>query len=161
MNWGGPIYVRLKELQEAQKVFNALEANTDWKIRVEGRYLQVYSEHKDWLHRLSQKISTNEWHEPESILQPNTVTMGESMKGWEYRVTLGRNIPHSFCKWARTNESKLKYGTKFKKSIEKNSAFLTGLYFYVHNEKMLNLATLVLGPAISRIDKIIIEDKNE
>lgn len=157
--WGGVVDIKPHELHQAQKVFTVISKNPN-KIRVEGRYLQLYSEHKDWLYTLAQQIDIYEWWEPEGLLQPNTVVMGESMKGWEYRVTLGRNIPNTFPKWALNNADKLRYGTVFKSVIEQGGTYLSGQYFYVRNEKMLNLATLVLGPSITKIDKIIIEDKN-
>jgi hypothetical protein len=160
MHWGGIINVKPHELHQAQKVFTAISKNPN-KIRVEGRYLQLYSEHKDWLEKLARQIDIYEWWEPEGLLQPNTVIMGESMKGWEYRVRLGRNIPKNFCTWALNNLDKIKIGNVFKEALDKGQPWnLTNLYFYVRNEKMLNLVTLVLGPSIIQIDKIIIEDKN-
>lgn len=160
MYWGGPVSISVQNLHQAQLVFTAISKNPN-KIRVEGRFLQLYSEHKDWLEQLAKQIDVYEWCEPEGLLQPNTVVMGESMTGWEYRITLGRNIPDSFCKWALNNIDKIKCGDKFKKALDDNlTHYLTDLYFYVRNDKMLNLATLVLGSSITQIDKIIIEDKN-
>jgi hypothetical protein len=159
VTWGRVINVSPKELHEAQKVFTAISKNSN-KLRVEGRYLQVYAEHKEWLANLASSIDSHEWWEPKSLLQPNTVIMGESMQSWEYRIRLGNNVPESFCAWALANLDKIKIGHVFKEAIEKRQTWaLTNLYFYVRNEKMLNLVTLVLGPSINQIDKIIIADK--
>ena len=157
--WNRDILVSTQELHEAQKVFNAISKNSS-KVRVEGRGLQIYSEHRDWLYNLAVQINANEWWEPENILQPNTIVMGPSMRGWGYRITLGTHVSDEFSKWALNNLDKLKLGSVFKKNILNSgkSPYLYGMYFYVKNEKMLNLATLVLGRGISRIDKIIIED---
>lgn len=160
MHWGGPLYVTVNDLHDAQKMFRAMAKNPH-KIRVEGRFVQLYAEHKDWIERLSHQIKAYEWWEPEGLLQPNTVVMGETMAGWEYRITIGRNIPNSFGNWALKNIDKIKCGTKFKEALDNNALhWLTGLYFYVRSDKMLNLVSLILGPSIAQIDKIIIEDKN-
>lgn len=160
--WSREVDVSIQELHQAQKVFKALSQQTDYRIRVESRFVGIYSAHKDWLWELSKEIKSGvtEWWEPSKLLQPNIMIAGPGLKGWEYKITLGAKVPKTFNQWAGNNLDKLRIGPVLKKAILENRSYLMGYYFYVKNEKMLNLVTLVLGPGISRIDKIIIEDNN-
>lgn len=160
--WSREVDVKIQELHEAQRVFNALSQQSDYRIRVEGTDVGIYSAHRDWLWELSEQVRSHavEWWEPKSLLQPNTLLAGPGLKGWEYKITLGAKVPREFNTWARNNLDKLRMGPTLKKTITEDKRYLLGYYFYVKNEKMLNLAALVLGAGISRIDKIIVEDNN-
>jgi hypothetical protein len=157
--WNKEVPISHDELDSAQKVLDAISKYPN-RVRVEGRGIQVYSEDRDWLHDLATEIDAQEWWEPEEVLTPDTVIMGKSMRGWEYRITLGYKVPESFVNWAVANIDKIKVGPTFKKMlIHKRSNYFYGMYFYVKSDKVLDLAMLVLGRGIARIDKIIIEDK--
>jgi hypothetical protein len=157
--WRGQVVVPREELFNAQRAYNAL-ANTsaDYQLRIEGTNAVIYADDRDWLYNLGKSINAVEWWEPKSDLIPNTIIMGPKMKGWEYKITLGSKVPEEFLNWVPNNLSKLKVGNTLLESIEKKMSYLDGYYFYVRNEKMLNLVTLVLGRGLRRIDKIIIAD---
>lgn len=161
--WSRSVVVLISELHDAQKVYTYLNKETGYRIRVEGTEVSIYSECRDWLWSLCQSIpnSVTEWWEPTNPLQPNTVILSERLKGWEYRITLGANVPKEFINWAQKNLDKLRMGSVVKFQIKNHkSPYLSGYYFYVRNDKMLSLVSLILGSSIARIDKIIIEDKN-
>lgn len=154
------IVVEPKEVHDAQKVFTSLSNIKDFRLRVEGKDVGIFTLDRQWNINLMNSISSvSEWWEPENSLIPNSIIMGPSMEGWEYRITLGRNVPDAFYRWVKNNYSKIKLGPSIKEGIENNNP-LYGFYFYVQNQKMLNLVTLVLGSSIRRIDKIVIPDKN-
>jgi len=153
-----PVNLSPYELFNAQKIFSALSKNNNFRIRVEQCDLSIFSIERGWLYNLAKTVNANEWWEPTGILEPNTLIMGSAMASWEYKITLGPNVPTSFCKWVIQNKEKIKIGNTFMKSVINESKYLNGYYFYVKNEKMLNLVTLVLGPSIQRVDKIVIED---
>lgn len=157
--WRSQIPVTIEDLDEVQTIYNTLSANTDYKLRVEQQWLAIYSKDKDWLYKLGLIVDAYEWWEPQTELEPNVIIMGPKMKGWEYKITLGRNIPTEFYTWALNNLDKLKVGNRLIKYF-KNQTYVEGYYFYVRNEKMLNLVSLVLNQGIQRIDKIVIDDQN-
>jgi len=155
------ITVQGKDLHDAQKVFTALTNLKDYRIRVEQKDVTIFTRDKDWAVELINSIDhVLEWWEPEAKLVPNTILMGPTMEGWEYKITLGSHIPDSFIRWYENNKSKVRMGESLRENLERFSPYLYGYYFYVRNEKMLNLVCLMLGSSIRRIDKIVIQDKN-
>lgn len=160
--WNRTIHLTVQELHQSQKIYSALCNSADYRLRVEGKHLSLYSNDKDWLESIIKDVGpvAEEWWEPSSIMQPSTIKMGSSLQGWEYRITLGSNVPKSAYTWLRKNIDKIRVGPVFKKSLLDEHPYATGFYFYVKNSKMLSLATLVFEGSISSIDKIIIEDKD-
>lgn len=152
------------DLHLNQKVFRSLVDNQgDFKIRVEARVVQIYSESRQWLHDLGTSIQAHQFWEPQGSLKPNEVIMTDIMSDWGYRITLGREVPKEFRAWAKNNFNKIKCGPRFTEELLGHDAYalyLNNLYFYVKNEKMLNLVTLVAGNGIVRVDKIIIAKQN-
>ena len=155
--WTGPTKLSPHELFNAQKVFSALSKNSKFKVRVEGRDLAIYSTERDWLHSLAETVNATEWWEPTVTLEPNMLIMGSAMSDWGYKITVGSNVPEEFRKWAIQNKDKIKIGNTFMKSLLNGSKYMSGYYFYVKNERMLTLASLVLGQGIQRVDKIVVE----
>lgn len=156
--WREQIRVSPVEVAEAQRIYTALSKNKDYKIRVENEFITIYSKERNWLYELGELLNAYEWWEPATKLEPGIVVMGPKMTGWEYKITLGLNIPDSFYNWAITNESKLKIGNKLMLMLTNKQRGLSGYYFYVHNDKMLNLVSLVIGPGLQRVDKIVVDD---
>jgi len=157
--WREQIRVTTADLSEVQTIYSTLSNKKDYKVRVEQSFLSIYSTQRYWLYNLASEIDAYEWWEPEFDLEPNVLIMGPKMKGWEYKITFSNNVPSNFGTWALANLDKLKIGNKLKDYLQKGQ-YIEGYYFYVRNEKMLNLASLVLGQGIQRIDKIVIDDQN-
>ena len=159
--WRSSFILSREDLFRAQRVYSALSTtDAEYQLRIEGTSFVIYSTDRDWLHNLGNYVDASEWWEPASTLEPNTIVMGPTMQGWGYKITLGSKVPKDFHTWALNNTHKLKIGNTLLKSISKKYTYLDGYYFYVKDEKMLNLVTLVLGSGVRRIDKIVIEDKN-
>lgn len=155
--WKDQVPVTTEDLAEAHAIYSALSTNSEYRIRVENNYITIYSLDKRWLYKLATDLDVQEWWEPIEHLEPGILIMGPKMKGWEYKITLGPRVPKSFYNWANNNIDKLKIGKKLQQYL-KNHGFVDGYYFYVRNEKMLNLVSLVLGTGMQRIDKIVIDD---
>lgn len=160
--WLRTIDVSLQDLHDAQKIYTAISKQDDFRIRIEGFTIGLFSNDRDWLENLSKSISRSveEWWEPSIVLQPNTLVMSPTMKDWGYKITLGSDVPAGFFKWFELNQDKIKAGNTLRSNINHGQTYLSGYYFYVKNEKVLNLVTLVLGPSIQRIDKIVVDNKN-
>lgn len=156
--------VSLKELHLNQILYKALTLNNDWRIRVsyglENYNVQIYSNHRDWLFKLGTQINADSWWEPKSKLTTNSIKMTSAMKGWAYRITLRGKPTTDFINWMKTNADKLKFGSQFKKELDDPRPYLSGMYFYVSGDRMLNLAILVSSDNIMRIDKIVIDNQN-
>lgn len=166
---GKPMYVQLwreqtrvspVQVAEAQRIYTALSKNKEYKLRVEQGYITIYSKERDWLYDLGDVLNAQEWWEPDTKLEPGILVMGPKMEGWEYKVTLGLNVPETFHNWAVANADKLKIGNKLMAMLTNKQRHLSGYYFYVHNDKMLNLVSLVIGPGLQRIDKIVVKDQS-
>ena len=160
VKWRETVTIPVSEFYKAQKVYQTLSKNLDYKVRVEYPMLTIYSVDREWLYQLATEIDVDEWWEPNITLEPNILIMGPKMKGWEFKVTLGPNIPLDFYNWVDKNHDKIKIGNKLFKCIAQRSSHLSGYYFYVKSEKMLSLITMILSNGIQRIDKIVIEDRN-
>lgn len=151
--WLGITSIDLDHIHQLKSIHTAL-SNQKYKLRVEGQGLSIYSTSKEWLHELALDIHAKEWWEPNSMLESNVIIMGPKMKGWEYRITFGTTIPDAFYNWIENNWDNVKIGKCAKRYIAKKSRYLNGYYFYVRNQKMLTVLSLVLGQGIQRIDRI-------
>lgn len=160
--WNKSVVVNSKDLYYAQIVYSTLCQNNNYRLRIEGSSVVIYADTLDWLETLSKKLddTVEEFWRPETILQPNTVIMSSKMQGWGYRLTFNGSVPIDFKKWAVKNLDKIRVGPILKEMLYTNRGYAHGLYFYVKNEKTVSLVSLMLGDSISRIDKILVEDKN-
>ena len=158
--WREKIRVSPVQVAEAQRIYTALSKNKNYKLRVENGYITIYSSERDWLYDLGVLLDAQEWWEPDTKLEPGILVMGPKMEGWGYKVTLGLNVPESFHNWAITNTDKLKIGNKLMNMLINKQRGLSGYYFYVRNDKMLNLVSLVIGPGLQRVDKIVVDDRS-
>jgi len=71
------------------------------------------------------------------------------------RVTLGRkNGSIDLANWLRNNKDKSKVGKKTLEYLE-NQSYVDGLYFYVRDEKLLQLITLICGNNIRRVQRLV------
>ena len=144
------------DLQDAQVLFNSLSQNNNHKVRIEAPKIQVYSNDKEWIQRLAYKLKTclEFWQPAENnILTTNTVILSRKIP-YQFRVTLAARTNVEFSAWCDNNQDKVKIGTKCLKEIRKGG-YTQGYYFYVRDEKVLNLLYLIIGNSIARIDKVM------
>lgn len=152
------------DFYNAQLIYKYLSANSNYRVRVEGAHLSIYSEDKSWIKKLGRDLKAPvEFWEPNSSIEANTIIMSPKMEGWLYRVTFGsRPVSNDVKKWLLANKSQLRMGPRVLEEIERpdtNYCYLYNYAFYVKSERMLMLANIAFGDYISRIDKIIVEDK--
>lgn len=152
------------DLQQAQLMFHEFTRFDDMKLRVEQPRIQVYSNNLTWLEKLSNKLDqVVEWWEPQphnlDLLKANTI-ISNKHKGFDYKVTLSKRTPNSFANWVDNNRDKIKMGPVTYQEI-KNQGYTKGLYFYVRDEKVLNLVNIMIAGSIQRIDKIVYSVKTD
>ena len=148
--------VNTLDFQESQILFNTLTKNNNYKLRVEQPRMQIYSNDKAFLTTLSNKLKlcVEFWEPiPGKPLVSNTIMLTRKIP-FEYRVTLASKTSPNFAAWYENNKDKVKIGATCLREIQQNG-FTQGLYFYVRDEKVLNLLHLVVGDSIARIDKVI------
>ena len=138
---------------ECKWLYKELTARNDYKIRVEYPTVQLYSHDKDWLLYLANKVEMPLYfYEPPVVLAKNTILV-EKPSDYEYRITLNTKPDPSLSKWIESNPKLAKAGPIFLEEVA-NNGYSKGLYFYVRDDKVLNIVGLMLGSS-GRVDKIV------
>lgn len=149
----------------AQKLFHEFTNFDDMKLRIQHPWMQIYSNDIKWLKSIVKKVpdSCEELWEPSksnmNLLEANTI-ISYNIKDYQYKVTLGNRTCPNFINWVDSNLDKIKIGHKTYDAIAHND-YTKGLYFYIRDEKVLNLINLIIGPAAQRIDKIVYQTKTD
>ena len=147
---------------DAQVLYNELSrCKDDYLIRVESNTLNLYSNDKNWLKKLSYKIkNTVDFVEPRSEFveylkaNTNTIIVDKDFE-YGYKVTLGGNsVPTTFSDWLINNRDKVKVSNQLIKDIQ-NKQYLAGRYFYLRSENVLMLVKLIIVDSIQRIDRLV------
>lgn len=154
-------------LSQAQILYNEFfkQKQSNYKLRVEGYSLQVYSNDLYWIERLVKKIDnvTEYWKPCDStsihLLEPNVI-ISDVPIDYEYKVTVGTDIDTSFADWAQNNPGKVKAGHKFLNRL-RNNGYVSGMYFYARDIKILQFVSLIIGGTIRRIDKIVYKPNDD
>ena len=106
------------------------------------------------------KISNREFWEPDAALSKflqteKNVILTNSVPEFPIKVTFGNNkISPDFINWLDANQDKSRVGKSTINNI-RNGYFTSGLYFYVRDEKVLNLISMLVGHNIRRIDYLV------
>lgn len=135
-----------------------LEAETSFAIRVEGDYVNLYTNNKDLVDQLCLigKI-VREVVVPKSdkirdylLSNPNKIVVSEYTHKYKVGISgLGLQAD-SFIDWAE-NMPKVKLCGK--------KRYIADSYFYVTDDKVLGLCRLFLGKKIRRIDELVTESE--
>ena len=150
--------IRTKEdLDYALKLRYELSLLTDFDLRIESPWVNVYTNSKSAVDKLAKidnsKVKYISEPPADSELAVNTIILPKI--NFDYRVTVGRTLQDctAFVEWADTN-SKLKLTKSCKKSLLKPRSW-GGSYFYITGDNNLLMAKMHLGGYISKIERII------
>jgi hypothetical protein len=119
----------------------------------------VYTNDKDWLLDLSTKVvrPVELWQPSDahiSHLGENIIIVNRPTK-YQYKVTLGdKRVDRGFTTWLEKNHDKVKIGRMCKDAISEG-LYAANYYFYVRDERVLELVKLMITPSIRRIDKLV------
>jgi hypothetical protein len=151
-------FIRTKEdLDYALKLRHELSLLTDFDLRIESPWVNVYTNSKSAVDTLSKidKSKVKYISEPpaDSPLAVNTIILPKI--NFDYRVTIGRSSQDctAFVSWASTN-SKLKLTKSCTKALLKPRSW-GGSYFYITGDNNLLMAKMHLGGCISKVERII------
>lgn len=157
-------FISNDDFLDARDIYKCLKKfSEDYLVRVGiGNQLVIYSNDKSKLLAIASKMRTDriEFHEPDNkiadYLKNNTnIIVVKNKPKFNLRVTLGRqNGSKDLANWLKNNKDKSKVGKKTLEYLE-NQLYVDGLYFYVRDEKLLHLITLICGNNIRRVQKLV------
>jgi len=147
--------VRQLDFKEAQFLLSEFQSQDDYTLRVECPSLNIYTNNKFWLDKIKSYSSnvSGIWEPINLRIEPNVIVT-EDQKPYEYKITLGTRVDSSFASWADKNKDKVWIGPVLKECIQ-NNQYTQGMYFYLRDERVLHLITIMIGSSIKRIDKIV------
>lgn len=156
---GRPISVQTLTHSQALYSEFSSQKQSNYKLRVEGSSIVVYSNDLYWIEHLEARMDhvTEVWKPKDSsiinLLEPNVIISNLPTK-YEYKITVGSDVDPSFATWAKSNSDKVKAGKKFLDLVEAKQ-YVNGMYFYARDLKILQFINIIIGGGIRRIDKII------
>lgn len=150
--------IKPQDFLEAKTLLKKLENGIDFKIRIENVTMQVYSNDLKWLESLAKSVSTlKEIYEIDDnyahLHEKNIIVKDKPFK-YKYKVYLKYFVDPSFEGWANNNRDKIRIGDILLQYI-KHKNYVKGMYFYVRDDKILQLVNLMIGNSIQRVDKIV------
>ena len=161
-----PFGIRVKPISEehfldARRLYKLFSLINDFKLRVESNVINVYSNNIAWLDKVSTEISPSNaisMYRPKQNfkeqLDKNTILVKKS-NGYQLKVTLGgKRGSADLAHWAAANPSLVKLGPKLKEELLE-SGYVNGMYFYVRDERILHLCSLITDN-IRRVDKLVV-----
>lgn len=136
----------------------------DYKLRVQSSFMCIYSNNLNWLKYTAKQLVPStviSLHKPDDntlkLLDRDTIIINEDI-GFTYKVTFGSRMGQpEFGRWAQANPKQVKIGKICLESVLEGG-YVDGLYFYVRDEKTLQLCNLMTSN-IKRIDKLVVKPK--
>jgi len=152
---------------DARHVYNCLLGKHGYRVRVESYGgMSIFSNDLNLIEKIGKGLRSKKI----AIYQPDNSIISELLKSpniivsskpveWSIKVTLGGRFRDysGFASWCENNRDKIKIGEVALDSI-KNGHYVSNYYFYLKNDKMLNLISIMIGDNIRRIDHIIFKD---
>lgn len=156
-SWHKKYPIELETFFEAKNLYIEFCKQKEFKLRISNPHMQIYAHDYEWLVMLSTKIkSSYEFWEPKqgnlSELEKNVILVNHPVD-FEYKVTLGDTCDNNLTNWIKNNPKKAKAGKICLETIERNG-YTRGMYFYVRDEKILQLLSLFVSK-LARVDKLV------
>ena len=168
-----PVYRTWKEIDQetyldARHIYACLiRSKNDYKIRVDAYGgMNVFSNDYKLIEKISKNLKTKRieiWYPDKSIekklLKNSNIIISNNPVEWPIKITLGnRKRDYSgFANWADHNKNKVRIGNVALRELH-NHGYVSGYYFYIKSEKILNLINIMVGDNIRRIDRIVYKD---
>lgn len=151
--------VSLENFETAKKLYQIFKtSDIQYKLRIEHPNISIYCNDCDWLVNICKILNVQgELWEPNKAyvdLLENNVLLVANDNGHKYRCTLSTNY-HNQCNWLVSNQDKVKVGPVLLDCIKNNNC-VEGLYFYVRDEKILQLISLC-GIKLRRVDRLVLK----
>jgi len=147
---------------DAIEIFRHLLKGKDYLIRIEQSSCNIYSNNRKYLISLGNKVHHKyaSFYEPDpkniaKLTSNQNIIITKTPPEFEYIITLGKKRGNTgLANWLQANP---KLGKMGKIALEecRSQGWVKGYYFYVKNEKVLNLVMMIVGDNIQRIDKMV------
>ncbi len=146
---------------DAKDVYNILKKNNNFKIRCETSTLGIYSNDRNLLMRIANKmrVSNREFWEPapcavEILSTKKNIKIVNFEPQYQYQVHLSyKRVDPNVYNWISSNPDKVKVGPKTLNDLHNGLA--NGSYIYIRDDRILTLAEMLIGHAIRKIDKLV------
>jgi len=152
------------EFFDAFDIYNHLKSKGHEVLVRVGSYhsLIIYSNNKLLLSSLGNKLRTKdvEFYEPllenkDFLLHNHNTVIVNKKPTLRIRVILGRKRgSRELAIWLDNNKDKSKVGKITLEALH-NSGYVNGLYFYVRDEKVLQLVSLICGDNMRKVEKLV------
>ena len=148
---------------DAVDIYSTLKFSKDFKIRVDLKTrMSIYTNEKSTLKKIINKmrVSNTEFWEPDvtsvnMLLGEENIIITNNIPVFPFKITLGtQKIDTNFAYWLKSNTDKSRIGNIALTAIEQGLD-VNGLYFFIRDEKVLSLITMIIGHNIRRIDRLI------
>lgn len=155
--------ISTEDFFDAQAIYKILKKSSDHMVRIGiGSDLIIYSNNKNFLMSITKKIRNKSilFYEPDPnikdfLIKSKDIIITKNKPDFPLRIILGRkNGSSDLAKWLKNNKDKSKVGRKTLQYLEENG-WVDGLYFYVRDEKVLQLVYLMCGDNIRKIEKLV------
>lgn len=161
--WRADVVLSESDYFDAITVYNTLKIASDYKIRIDP-YSQItlFSNNKILLLDLANKLRTShtEFWEPKDehiilLTSKTKIKIVDTPPTLELKVYFNsKKVNTEFASWVNANRDKCKMGNVAFNSIHKHG-YLSGLYMFIRDEKVLNLVMLIVGNSIRSVEKLV------
>tara|TARA_B110000503_G_scaffold129374_1_gene201544 strand:- start:1029 stop:1733 length:705 start_codon:yes stop_codon:yes gene_type:complete len=161
--WRADVLIDLSDYFDAIEIYNTLKNCNDYKLRIDtNSTLTLFSNNKKLLLGLAGNLKTinvDFWEPVEKHIEllnnTSKIIIVDTQPTLPLKIHFNSNrINQDFGKWIRANSDKCKIGKTALNNLEKYG-YLTGLYMYVRDEKILNLVILLAGNSIRIVEKLV------
>lgn len=154
--------LRLKMNEEIEHLYEIVKED-DCRTRGEGSHVSVFTNNRKLITEIQNTFSdtVEEIWQPDPLRihilkQPNTILVKNPARH-PIRVTMNNNpISSDFTQWIDANPDKVTIGNTAYRAI-KRGWMVGGLYFYLRDDKILNLVNLMIWQNIQRVDRLVCE----
>lgn len=151
--------VRYRDYQIAEKLYHILKKfHGEFKIAITfSYYIHIYSNNDDLISELC-SLPISELHRPNEDciqkLKPNTILVDNPPK-LPLKVILGTStVSPTVVDWCSNNPDKCRIGERAQDILRKEE-HQSGIYFYVRDEKVLNLISMLCGNNIRAVHTLV------
>ena len=160
-NYRSSVEISESYFLDAKDLYNILKKSSDYKIRCESNSIGIYSNDRDQLMKIANKMraSSREFWEPnpeaaDLLARKENLVIVSYPTAYQYQVHLSyKRIDANAYNWLKSNGDKVKVGPKTLRDI--GSGFANGSYIYVRDDRVMSLVEVLIGHAIRKVDKIV------
>ena len=158
--------VSFEDFQDACILYEHIKRDThDYLIRVDGYDLSIYANDEKWLERLINVVDVVQYRKPidedhkEFLLTHNDLVIHHTPVEFEFQVYLPNAVELGFANFIKANRDKIKIGAICLDAVEHGN-YLGGLYFWVRDARVLQLAGIACGNKFKKVIRHVYEPKN-